>query len=408
MNRLDLSHLYLRMCHPDAFPYDDQIVKYRKDPKTFAAALEKIYQKKGQIEDEDAKQYFHSDEYLNLLFGEDNGPVPDRFYRVLSLILKQDADIITLQELDHFGWLAPILDVFGYNGSVERKTSSPATKHNRHKRCDGCAIFWRREKLELVVKGPSHVKGRLLFSDFDPEYKKGKGDAKFKVFEPEEHEQTLRKGVRETDFNYKKGDQKNKKIYVKQKEGQAKQVAMYVTLKTKFLRNDGTDKNKTLTVLTGHFKSGDTQEDEAVKVEQWKDMIKNIEKHSKNGPLILAGDFNTDVYSPAYREFANGCKDIADNSAYPKTAKYVEDSGDEPYTAQKWRLGGKQKDKCKKVFQTIDFIFGNKEIDFYGKKRHLSVPKRSEVEAGSGGIYLPCWKYPSDHFMIGSDFTIKA
>merc|ERR1711964_302417 len=113
--------------------------------------------------------------------------------------------------------------------------------------------------------------------------------------------------------------------------------------------------------------------------------------------VIFAADLNTGMDTPAYVKFA---KDNVDAETAFLTSAYdlAEQNKQHRFTASKWRRGGDQKDKCKRVEQTIDFIFtsGMKAV------ATLSVPDSETVENDSE-LLLPCWRYPSDHFMIGAD-----
>merc|ERR1711964_418444 len=71
-----------------------------------------------------------------------------------------------------------------------------------------------------------------------------------------------------------------------------------------------------------------------------------------------------------------------------------------PFTVDKVRKGGAQKDKVGGVQQTIDFIFYTKELEC---SRILAIPPKDKIE----DCRIVGWRYPSDHFCIASDLTFK-
>lgn len=66
---------------------------------------------------------------------------------VLAVLDALDADILCLQEVDHFeSFLLPEMRARGYDGRF-KKRNGPSKR-------DGCATFWRRQRLELVQEHP--------------------------------------------------------------------------------------------------------------------------------------------------------------------------------------------------------------------------------------------------------------
>merc|ERR1711964_417889 len=131
---------------------------------------------------------------------------------------------------------------------------------------------------------------------------------------------------------------------------------------------------------------------------------------NKEHPLILSCDLNTSRHSPSFKTFEknNILKKDGLKSAYGLESEgWIDPERGTPitklegrYTASKWRRGGNQPEKCRPISETIDFIFySNKH---FTQSRTLSVPTNEEVSATSK-LLLPCWRYPSDHFMIGAD-----
>merc|ERR1712098_338888 len=253
-------------------------------------------------------------------------PIPPRFKRVLSIILKENPDVITLQELDHYhDFMKPELEKLGYEGDFKNKPSSPAEKWNGGIR-DGVSIFWNTQRLEQLG--------------------------------------TSRK------FNLANHEAKP-----------SGQVAMYV-----LLRNKATA--EVFAVVTSHMKSGTKPKDVAMKNSQSTFMGQMI--NTLGVPVIFACDFNANPSREAYQTFHQAAPNM-------KSA-YAEVLGVEPkFTTAKWRKGGVQKEKCKKILETIDFIFYSG--DDWKCSGVLKIPTEGKLET----LLLPGWKYPSGHFCIAAD-----
>lgn len=89
-------------------------------------------------------------------------PLPWRLKRSLGMILRQNPDIICIQEMDRFEDFLKILKPLGYEGVFQQKPHNildkvggkkiinPAAKFNGGKGADGVAIFWNTERLNAV------------------------------------------------------------------------------------------------------------------------------------------------------------------------------------------------------------------------------------------------------------------
>ncbi|CAG0915343.1 unnamed protein product [Notodromas monacha] len=73
-----------------------------------------------------------------------------RRHRLLEEILVHDGDILCFQEVDHFNFLAKHLERLGYKGSFVPKPDSPCIYIPENNGPDGCAIFYRTSKFELI------------------------------------------------------------------------------------------------------------------------------------------------------------------------------------------------------------------------------------------------------------------
>jgi nocturnin len=80
-----------------------------------------------------------------------------RRWRLLREIAESDADVICLEEVDHFDdFFQPALAALGYEGVFEAKTKSPSLQFGYYS--DGVALFWRKDKLRL---GDLHSGARI-------------------------------------------------------------------------------------------------------------------------------------------------------------------------------------------------------------------------------------------------------
>merc|ERR1711964_322291 len=76
--------------------------------------------------------------------------VPRRFNRILGIILKQNPDVITMQELDHhYDFMLPKLRSMGYDGIFQPKHKSTCSRWNGGLP-DGVAVFWNTERIQNV------------------------------------------------------------------------------------------------------------------------------------------------------------------------------------------------------------------------------------------------------------------
>ncbi|KAK6493767.1 nocturnin-like isoform X1 [Huso huso] len=75
----------------------------------------------------------------------------ERKYLILEEILMHRPDILCLQEVDHyFDTFQPILNSMGYHSSFLPKPWSPCLDVEHNNGPDGCALFFNRDRFELV------------------------------------------------------------------------------------------------------------------------------------------------------------------------------------------------------------------------------------------------------------------
>ncbi|XP_065577669.1 nocturnin-like isoform X2 [Artemia franciscana] len=73
-----------------------------------------------------------------------------RRFRILEGILEYDPDIVVMQEVDHFNFFAKTMSTQGYDGYFFPKPDSPCVYVKGNNGPDGCAIFYRKSKFELI------------------------------------------------------------------------------------------------------------------------------------------------------------------------------------------------------------------------------------------------------------------
>ena len=69
---------------------------------------------------------------------------------MLEEISRHNADVICLQEIDHFMFLRKSLAALGYVGHFIPKPDSPCLYLANNSGPDGCAIFYKKDKFDLT------------------------------------------------------------------------------------------------------------------------------------------------------------------------------------------------------------------------------------------------------------------
>uniref|UniRef100_A0A182QRX9 Nocturnin n=1 Tax=Anopheles farauti TaxID=69004 RepID=A0A182QRX9_9DIPT len=302
-----------------------------------------------------------------------------RRYQVVEEIIQTDPDIICLQEVDHFKFLQKILSTQNYEGVFFPKPDSPCLYINGNNGPDGCAVFYKKNRLEMV----NHFT-RVL-----------------EVWRV-----------------------------------QSNQVAIAAVLRTRDTRQE-------LCVTTTHLKARKGALLSKLRNEQGKDLLYFIDGVAGNRPVILCGDFNAEPIEPIYSTVLNykalglasaysdllaatGDAQDENNQNALNTARSgdrcagsrgsigsVHSAGDEcglsngvrtkaeqsaayepPYTTWKIREEGE-------VCHTIDYVFYSKEK--LTVKNCLMFPSGEEI----GVDRTPSFQYPSDHFSLVCDIELK-
>ncbi|XP_022900104.1 nocturnin isoform X2 [Onthophagus taurus] len=164
-----------------------------------------------------------------------------RKYKMVEEIVQYCPDVICLQEVDHFNYLKYVLGTQGYSGTFFPKPDSPCVYIDGNNGPDGCAIFYRTDKFDLL-------------------------QFEYKVLE----------------------------IW----KVQSNQVALLVILKLR-----GTDQE--ICITTTHLKARTGVFLSTFRNEQGKDLIDFVSSHCGNRPVVLCGDFNAEPSEPVYSTVTN-------------------------------------------------------------------------------------------------------
>lgn len=159
-----------------------------------------------------------------------------RRWRLLEEILRYQPDVICLQEVDHFSLLERALASVGYSGRFVPKPDSPCIYLADNNGPDGCAIFVRDAKFDIMDVG-----SRIL-----------------EVWRV-----------------------------------QSNQVVLALNL-----RHKGTGRE--VCVATTHLKARQGALLSTLRNEQGKDMLDWLAGRAGGRPLLLSGDFNADPSEPVY------------------------------------------------------------------------------------------------------------
>jgi len=277
-----------------------------------------------------------------------------RKYLIVQEIIQNDPDIICLQEVDHFKFLQCILATQNYEGIFYPKPDSPCLYINENNGPDGCAIFYKANKFDVI-----------------------------------NHETRVLEVWRI----------------------QSNQVAIAVNFRVR-------ETNQELTVCTTHLKARHGALLAKLRNEQGKDLLKFVHSVAENRPILMCGDFNAEPNEPIYSTIINndllnlssGYADLmgddipgdkfreamADDET-DQPMKRAEESAlrEPPFTTWKIREDGE-------VCHTIDYIFYTH--DKLKVKNCLQFPQGPEI----GKDRTPSFQYPSDHFSLLCDFEFTT
>lgn len=328
-----------------------------------------------------------------------------RKYLIIQEIIQNDPDVICLQEVDHFKFLQCILSTQNYEGIFFPKPDSPCLYINENNGPDGCAIFYKTNKIELI-----NHETRIL-----------------EVWRIQSNQVAIAANlrVRET----------GKEFTVCTTHLKARHGALLAKL-----RNE----QGKVSFVRAALNSGKFIIDCFFRFSQ--DLLKFVQSVANDRPVLMCGDFNAEPNEPIYSTIINhdqmkwssGYADImgdvnserqqkesadADNAQtndgnaeiHPKSRAEELASREPPFTTWKIREEGE-------VCHTIDYIFYTMDkfkvsakhhchVDAFGIHFHpfrsfsqvkncLQFPHDTEI----GKNRTPSFRYPSDHFSLLCDF----
>ncbi|KAI8797927.1 nocturnin-like [Biomphalaria glabrata] len=73
-----------------------------------------------------------------------------RQYHILEELLSYSVDIFFLEEVDQFNYIKTCLEKINFDGLFLPKPDSPCLYEAENFGSDGCAIFWKKDKFELI------------------------------------------------------------------------------------------------------------------------------------------------------------------------------------------------------------------------------------------------------------------
>ncbi|XP_008190601.1 nocturnin isoform X3 [Tribolium castaneum] len=205
-----------------------------------------------------------------------------RKFRIIEEIVEYCPDIICLQEVDHFNFLKYILGTQGYTGVFYPKPDSPCVYISGNNGPDGCAIFYRTNKFDVI-----NIESRIL------------------------------------------------EIW----RVQSNQVALLANLRIK-------ETGQEVCVTTTHLKARQGAFLSTLRNEQGKDLLQFVSQHCGPRPVVICGDFNAEPIEPIYStilsdEYLNlgsayaDCDSSSANSAArepPYTTWKIRDEGEVCHT----------------------------------------------------------------------------
>lgn len=161
---------------------------------------------------------------------------PTRRFRMLEEIARHDADVICLQEVDHFKFLQNSLASLGYVGHFLPKPDSPCLYLPDNSGPDGCAIFYKEDKFDL-----RNIDSRII-----------------EVWRV-----------------------------------QSNQVLLSLVLRSKKSQEE-------FVVSTTHLKARNGALLSSLRNEQGRDLVEHLSQFSAGRPVICTGDFNAEPTEPVY------------------------------------------------------------------------------------------------------------
>ena len=292
---------------------------------------------------------------------------PYRAPLILNEILRSGADIVCMEEVDHFhDFLHPQLEQKGFKGLFIEKKNSPCMEFSPNNGPDGCTLFYRSSKLTLLKK-------KELVLNREDGTKSNQVAMMVQL--------QLSPDISDSEGASKDGDVN---IPSKEKSSKKSQIEEPVTMST-----SADQSTPAVCVAVTHLKA--KREGSELRLAQGRHLLTEIQSFAENHPVIVCGDFNAPPNEPVYELF------IGSDSPPKLSSSYVTPhygNKEPPLTSWKFRAAGESK-------YTIDYIWFSS--DMLKVDSIWTVP--TEEEIGKDG--LPCAKYPSDHVALCTCFRLE-
>lgn len=311
-----------------------------------------------------------------------------RSQSLLALLKSLEANFLCLQELDEF-------ETF-YKGNMDKEGYSSVYIQRSGRKRDGCGIFYKRERTELILEETIDYNDLVPAND-DPENSD-------KVKDEENlgtnNSEGTRPGSPQTDLPEDRGDPNDRRVRLKRD---------CVGLLTAFKLLE--PPHHVIVLANTHIYWDPDWAD--VKLAQAKYLLLRVtrfkdavsERFSCKPIVIVAGDFNSQPGDEVYRYLTSGISESS--QGYSSIGNEPEASERSPIALHSLYsfIGGEPPfTNCTPGFTgTLDYIlFSNPEhmqpVSF------LKLPSAESPDIQGG---LPNENHPSDHLPIGADFEIR-
>ena len=272
----------------------------------------------------------------------------NRKEKLLEEILRSGADIVCLEEVDHFSdFFLPKLKENGFEGFFKPKKYSPCLEVEGNNGPDGCALFYNTEafscleKHEIVLrnneKEPNHgaILVRLGFK---------------KKTQPAEAEDEPVAKKNKLDADHESSDKD---------PGDLSQIQLCVAVTHLKAKAEAVDK----------------------RLAQGSHLYSEMKEFSGDLPAIICGDFNAQSSEPVYEY-------------YQKTAPWLESSYCKGYGGKEPPFSSWKFRPSKEAKYTIDYIwYTSQHLQINGV---WGIPSKDEIGVNA----LPAQCYPSDHVAL--------
>jgi len=290
---------------------------------------------------------------------------------VLGKLLRADADVVCLQEVDHYyDSVEPAMRSAGYGGLYREDASSPCRANTNGELRDGVALFYKRRKLELLG---SHVPCAPRSNPHPADFEIADAGkclmARFRVLD--------------VDAGVTSGTHRGER---------ARSAEQFI-------------------VCTAHLAAAQNEEGASRLFRQMKTAVAELLRFrdfsfgivpgERRGdarfvPIVFAGDLNATPKEDAVR-YLRG--DLSNTTGFAGVSAYEKKLGAHPeFTTWKIRTGAFKPGEARSC---IDHIFVSEGVEVVDI---LSLPTEEEI----GKKALPCEAHPSDHLMLRATIRLPS